>query len=95
MKPVPDLVSIDELDRAIVNLAARINAERGTMTITVELPLETGELVEKALDKARDDSMSSAEFVDESWAARSIFRIIVGIEYVVDPQVKRLCQLES
>ena len=33
------------------------------MTITIELPLETGELVEKALDKARDDSMTHAECV--------------------------------
>lgn len=32
--------------------------------------METGELVEKALDKARDDSMTNAEFVDESWLAR-------------------------
>jgi hypothetical protein len=40
------------------------------MTITIELPLETGELVEKALDKARDDSTLSAEFVDASWSAR-------------------------
>jgi len=54
------------------------------MSITVELPLEAGELVEKALDKARDDSrqagsrsVSRVEFVDdlgparrESWAAR-------------------------
>jgi len=39
--------------------------------------LETGELVEKALDKARDDSrqagprsVSRVEFVDESWSAR-------------------------
>ena len=40
------------------------------MTITIELPLETDELVEKALDKARDDSMTHAEFVDESWSAR-------------------------
>jgi len=89
--------SLDAAQRAFAHRSLRVfrNAERGTMTITVELPLETGELVEKALDKARDDSMSSAEFVDESWAARSIFRIIVGIEYVVDPQVKRLCQLES
>jgi hypothetical protein len=29
------------------------DAERETMTITVELPLETGELLEKALDRAR------------------------------------------
>ncbi len=40
------------------------------MTITVELPMETGELVEKALDKARDDSLSNAEFADESWSSR-------------------------
>ena len=44
------------------------------MSITVELPMETGELVEKALDKARDkardDSVSGVEFVDESWSAR-------------------------
>jgi hypothetical protein len=40
------------------------------MTITVELPMETGELVGKALDKARDDSISNVEFVDESWSAR-------------------------
>lgn len=28
-------------------------------------------------------------------SAGSIFRIIVGIKYVVDPQVKHFCQLES
>jgi len=37
------------------------------MTITVELPLETGELVAKAIDKARDDSMSSVEFTNENF----------------------------
>lgn len=58
--------------RAFANRALRVlrNAERGTMTITAELPIEIGELVEKALDKARDDSIASAEFVDESWAAK-------------------------
>ena len=58
--------------RAFANRSLRVvrNAERGTMSITVELPVETGELVEKALDKARDDSMPSAEFVGESWSAR-------------------------
>jgi hypothetical protein len=40
------------------------------MSITVEVPLETGELIEKALDKVRDDSVSHVEFVDESWSAR-------------------------
>jgi hypothetical protein len=40
------------------------------MTITIDLPLETGQLVEKAIDKARDDSRPGVEFVDESWSAR-------------------------
>ena len=58
--------------RAFANRSLGVvrNAERGTMTITVELPMETGEVVAKALDKARDDSMSKAEFIDESWSAR-------------------------
>jgi hypothetical protein len=64
--------SIDDVRRAFANRALRIrrNAESGTMSITIELPIETGELVEKALDKARDDSLSGVEFVDESWSAR-------------------------
>jgi len=64
--------SLDSAQRAFANRSLRVirNVERGTMTITVELPMETGELVEKALDKARDDSMSGAEFADESWSAR-------------------------
>ena len=50
--------SLAYAQRAFANRSLRVmrNAERGTMTITVELPLETGELVAKALDKARDDS---------------------------------------
>jgi hypothetical protein len=37
----------------------------------VELPLEAGELIDKALDKAREASTSaSPEFADESWAAQ-------------------------
>ncbi|MCH8101290.1 MAG: hypothetical protein IIB74_12760 [Proteobacteria bacterium] len=39
MKPVtrprPELVSIDELDRAIVNLAARINAETYELLVLI------------------------------------------------------------
>ena len=64
--------SLDAAQRAFANRSLRVtrNAERGTMTMTVELPMETGELVEKALDKARDDSMARVEFIDESWSAR-------------------------
>ena len=64
--------SLDGVQRALANRSLRVNrnAERGTMTITIDLPMETGELVAKALDKARDDSTPRAEFVDESWSAR-------------------------
>jgi hypothetical protein len=64
--------SLDSAQRAIASRSLRVsrNAERGVMTISIDLPLETGELVEKALDKARDDSMRGVEFIDESWSAR-------------------------
>ncbi len=64
--------SLGSAQRAFANRSLRVmrNAERGVMTITVELPMETGELVAKAIDKARDDSMTNVEFADESWSAR-------------------------
>ena len=64
--------SLDDAQRAIANRSLRIsrNAERGTMTITVELPIETGELVAKAIDKARDDSLTNVEFIDDLGPAR-------------------------
>ena len=64
--------SLGGAQRAFANRSLRVirNAERGMMTITIELPMEIGELVEKALDKARDDSISRVEFIDESWSAR-------------------------
>ena len=64
--------SLDGAQRAFASRSLRVNrnADRGTMTITIDLPLETGELVAKALDKARDDSTPKAEFVDESWSVR-------------------------
>ena len=64
--------SLDGAQRAVANRSLRVNrnTERGVMTISIDLPMETGELVEKALDKARDDSMSKMEFIDESWSAR-------------------------
>jgi len=66
---MPD--SLDGVQRAIANRSLRVsrNAERGVMTITIELPMETGELLEQALGKARDDGKPSSEFVDVSWSA--------------------------
>jgi len=63
--------SVIEANRAYASrhLTMRRQPERGTMTITVEVPLEAGELIDKALDKARDDN-PSPEFAGESWSAR-------------------------
>ena len=64
--------SLDGAQRAFANRSLRVsrNVERGMMTITLDLPIETGDLVERALDKARDDHRPSAEFVDASWSTR-------------------------
>ena len=68
-----DVSSIDEAARAYANRSVRIrrNHQRNTMTITVELPLDTGELVEKALDKARDDEVLQVpDLADTCWSTR-------------------------
>ena len=67
------VASTDEAERAFARraLSVRRDPGRGSVTITVELPLETGELIEKALDRARDVMSSSGpEFAEESWAAQ-------------------------
>ncbi|MBT8106557.1 MAG: DUF222 domain-containing protein, partial [Woeseiaceae bacterium] len=53
-----DAASIDIADTAFDRRSLRVhrNAARGMMSITIDLPLEAGELVDKALDKARDDT---------------------------------------
>jgi hypothetical protein len=85
--------SIDSAQRAFANRSLRIsrNAERGTMTITVELPMETGELVAKALDKARDDSASMVEFVDESFSARQADAMVSMSSSYLSGNVERSC----
>ncbi|MCH7979942.1 MAG: DUF222 domain-containing protein [Proteobacteria bacterium] len=63
--------SIGEAHCAHANRSLRVfrNVERGTMSITVELPLETGELLEKALDRARDTrDANTPDCVDECWS---------------------------
>jgi hypothetical protein len=65
--------STDDAERAFARraLTVRRDPARGTVTITVELPLEAAELVDKALDRARDSMTSSGpEFAEESWAAQ-------------------------
>ena len=65
--------STDDAVRAFARraLSVRRDPDRGMMTITVELPLETGELIDRALDRARDTTASiNPEFAEESWAAQ-------------------------
>jgi hypothetical protein len=65
--------STDDAVRAFARraLTVRRDPARGTVTITVELPMETGELIDKALDRAREVTASSGpEFAEESWAAQ-------------------------
>jgi hypothetical protein len=65
--------SIGTAERVWANRSLRIrrDRERSMMTITVDLPLDTGELLEKALDKARDDEcLDIPDLADTSWSTR-------------------------
>jgi hypothetical protein len=65
--------SIGTTQRAWANRSLRVrrDVERNLMTITVELPLESAELLDKALDKARDDTaFGIPDLVDTSWSVR-------------------------
>jgi hypothetical protein len=65
--------SLGVAERAYCNrsLRTRRDTDRGVMFVSVELPLETGELLEKALDKARDDEcLKIPDLVDTSWNKR-------------------------
>jgi len=65
--------SVAEAYRSHANRSLRMHRDpvRGTLTISVELPLEAGELIDKALDRARESSSASGpEFAGESWAAQ-------------------------
>ena len=65
--------SIGSAERAWANRSLRIrrDVERNVMTVTVELPLDSGELLEKALDRARDDEvLEIPDLVDTSWSVR-------------------------
>ena len=68
-----DRCSADVAERALANRSLRVrrDAERGTISVTVDLPLEAGELIDKALDKARDDEcLEIPDLVDTSWSKR-------------------------
>ncbi|HET6629183.1 MAG TPA: DUF222 domain-containing protein, partial [Woeseiaceae bacterium] len=67
------VASTDDAARAQARrgLWMRRDEARGMMVITVELPMETGELVDKALDKAMETAAQAGpEFKEESWTAQ-------------------------
>ena len=80
--------SLDLAERAFVNRSLRVrrDAERGTISVTVDLPLEVGELIEKALDKARDDEcLEIPDLVDTSWSKRQADAFVTMLkEYLQD-----------
>jgi hypothetical protein len=65
--------SLDEATRAHAGRSLRMRRDRhrGMMTITVEVPLESGELIDKALDRAREDNAEPGiEMGEEWWSAQ-------------------------
>ncbi len=65
--------SVDTAAAAFANRSLRLrrDCQRGVMTVTVDLPMDSGELLEKALDKARDDGvLEIPDLVDTSWSTR-------------------------
>lgn len=51
-------------------LRLRRDESRGTVVIMVELPTETGELVDKALQKAMEGTAAAGPELNESWSAQ-------------------------
>jgi hypothetical protein len=67
------VASGDVAERAFAKRSLRIrrDAERAMMVVNIELPLEAGELIEKALDKARnDEGLAHPDIVDTTWSKR-------------------------
>jgi hypothetical protein len=75
-------------ERAFINRSLRLrrDTDRAMMSVTVELPLEAGELIEKALDKARDDEcLKVPDLVDTSWSKRQADAFVTMLkEYLQD-----------
>jgi len=79
-------------ERAFSNRSLRLrrDADRGVMFVSVELPIEAGELIEKALDKARDDEcLKIPDLVDTSWSKRQADAFVTMLkEYLQGGETK-------
>jgi hypothetical protein len=65
--------SYDVAARAFANRSLQIRRDqsRNMLVVTVELPMDAGALLEKALDKARDDeALEIPDLADTSWSTR-------------------------
>ncbi len=76
------VASIDGAARAYASRSLRIRRDphRGIMTITVELPIDAGEIIEKALEKAHDHDDGAAEIPDHaatSWSTRQADALVM------------------
>jgi len=82
----PSSVGIAERAFSSRFLRLRRDADRGMLSVTVELPLEAGELIEKALDKARDDEcLKVPDLLDTSWSKRQADAFVTMLkEYLQD-----------
>ena len=80
--------SVDDAHRAHArrSLCTHRNPDKGTVTITLEIPTEQAELIDKALDKARDShDRTPAEFAHESWSARQADALVeIATSYLID-----------
>ncbi len=70
---MPRRAALETANRAHERRSVRVwrDTGRGTLTLSVELPLEAGELVCQALDKAVEaGGQEGPEFESESWSAQ-------------------------
>jgi hypothetical protein len=71
--------SLDEALRAHGGRSLRMRRDlhRGIITIMVEVPIESGDLIDKALDRAREDNAEPGiEAGEDSWAAQQADALI-------------------
>ncbi len=82
---MPQSTSIAERAFANRSLRVRRDEHRAMMTVTVDLPLDAGELIERALDKARDDEcLKIPDLVDTSWSKRQADAFVTMIKEYLD-----------
>ena len=86
-----DASSLAVAERAFGNRSLRIrrDAARGMMILTVDLPLEAGDLIDKALDKARDDEcLKVPDLIDTAWSTRQADAFVTMVKEYLCGDIK-------